>query len=213
MRHLPIPCCCHKHFVFPTWFLPAFDSRDSREVPALNTQQQNCSVWAALWQILQSKAQGCYFPFIWVMPRSQTEITPAGCRLPPFPLLWFLIPALHPCCLFPPPWTSPCPQCSPLCFGASRSSSRAQTQPVITQKFPALLDRRRIPCPRRCWHWWLGARGAPALETPPQPLVLGHLCHLQEKPHLAVPTKWKSPSFPAWEMMLCVSLGLMFAKL
>lgn len=220
MSHLPIlqfsPCCCHQHFVFSAWLLPASDSRDSKEDPALSTQQQNRSVWAALWQILQHKTQTCYFSFIWAIPRSQTEITPAGCQLPPFPPLWFLIPALHPRCLF-----SPRPghhlarllQCSPLCFGAS-SSSRAQTQPAITQIFSALPDRRRIPCPssRSCWHPWLGAWGAPALETPPQPLVPGHLCHLQDKPHLVVPTKWESPSFPAWELMLCVLLGLTFAK-
>lgn len=106
MSHLPIlqfsPCCCHQHFVFSAWLLPASDSRDSKEDPALSTQQQNRSVWAALWQILQHKTQTCYFSFIWAIPRSQTEITLAGCQLPPFPPLWFLIPALHPRCLFPP---------------------------------------------------------------------------------------------------------------
>lgn len=112
MSHLPIlqhsPCCCHQHFVFSTWLLPAFDSRDSKEDPAMNTQQQNRSVWTTLWQILQYKTQTCYFSFIWAIPRSQTEISPAGCWLPPFPLLWFLIPALNPQCLFPLPRTSPC---------------------------------------------------------------------------------------------------------
>lgn len=48
MSHLPIlqhsPCCCHQHFVFSTWLLPAFDSRDSEEDTAMKTQQQNRSV-------------------------------------------------------------------------------------------------------------------------------------------------------------------------
>lgn len=104
-------CCCHQHFIFYSWLLPSFDSRDSKEDPATNTQQQNRSLWATLWQIFQYKTQTCYFSFIWAVPRSQTEITPAGCWLSPSPLLWLLIPALHPRCLFPPPRTSPLPGC------------------------------------------------------------------------------------------------------